>query len=1650
MSKIYFKAFVIFFCLVLGVKAFGQGASNKGTDFWLGYGKHIAHTSNAPESMVVYITSDVSTTATVSIANLNFTQTVTVPANGIVSVNIPYEAHLTNDGPSPNGIHITSLKPIIVYAHIYASSVSGATLVLPVNALGKDYYSINYKQISNSAESVSWFFVVAVEDDTQVEITPSQDTEGWLANTKHTVNLKKGEIYNVLGKFTNVPTKDNSNKDVAFSYGTDLTGSKIKSISSNGTCKKIAVFSGSSKITVSCLNYTLPTTGVKIPSPGSADNLFQQAYPTDTWGKNFITVPQKERNFVVYRIVKSDPSTVVKVNGVVVNYGNNFYYDFESQNVEQISADKPIQVVQYAVTQGKGIGCTAASGDVGDPEMIFLNPLEQTLTSITMYSTPKYLILKHFINIVVKNSGVATFTLDGVSVSSSFIPVPNNLEYSYAQLPVTAGTHNLVSQVGFNAIAYGFGSAESYGYAAGANLTAFGFDPVIKGADGTSVQTGCVGVSYDLKLKLPYQASQLLLDKNDGMGPQVVNLPATPETIIKDDKIVYVYSLIPQITYSAAGTYTYKVVTTKPSADACGSGDEFLFDFLINPKPVADFVLPPEVCINSPISFKATAIVGQTIKEYLWDFNGEGTASTEIATHTYTTLPGIKKNMLSVKSEDGCWSDVKEVDIEVMPLPIADFSTTGFTCVAGNVQFNDKSTITKKAITKWTWDFGDPTSSSNISTDPNPTHIFNEVKTYNVTLKVTTDLGCENIVVKQVKINPLPVASFNMPDICLNDATGLVTNTSTIADGSALTYEWDFGDDNASPANPNTSTNPNPTHKYTRADIYQVTLIATSTTTGCVTTIKKPFTVKPNPIANFTTPPQACINNVISFQADKIPNQTITEYLWDFNGETTASTEVATHIYSTTGVKKNKLSVKSAAGCWSPVKDIDIDVVALPIANFSQQNITCVGGSIQFTDKSTTATNKIIKWDWDFGDPTSASNLSANQNPSHTFSEIKTYDVSLKVTTDLGCESIVTKQVKISPLPVADFETPDICLSDASALFTNTSTVADGSALTYVWNFGDGNSTPTNNTSNAKNPSHIYTQAKVYQVSLTVTSANGCVTSIIKPFTVNGSTPKSSFTIQSDTKLCSDQEVTFEDHASVDFGEVTKIEWIFDPSDPSAKETDNNPSTRVEKAIGPKLYKHTYPTFFTPATKTVNVKMTAYSGITCFNSSVSQITLKAIPKGVFTLPDGCLQNGEAKFTNQSTFVGSEVGLTYLWDFGDGSATSTDKDPVHSFTSANTYQITLTVTAPNGCVNTTKQPFIVNGAIPKPNFTVTNANNLCSDQVVTFTDATIAAFGEIKKIEWYFDVDNHPNDPAYQIIDDSPAQRSATAKTYQFTYSKFNSPLTVNKRVRMVVTANGDCVDEIILPIILKAVPNVVFNPLRDVCAEVPAYSLTQASENTGFVGTGTYTGDGVDATGLFTPAKAGVGKHTITYTFVGDNGCSAAQSQDITVFETPTADAGIDKIILVGGGVLLDAAANGKNLTYKWTPSTGLSKDDILNPVASPTKDIIYTLMVTSDDGCMLADEVFVKVLQFPEIPNTFTPNGDGVNDTWNIKYLDSYPNSTVKIFNRYGKEVFFSAKYAPWDGKLNGEYLPEGMYYYIITAKDGELKYTGSILLVK
>jgi gliding motility-associated-like protein len=184
----------------------------------------------------------------------------------------------------------------------------------------------------------------------------------------------------------------------------------------------------------------------------------------------------------------------------------------------------------------------------------------------------------------------------------------------------------------------------------------------------------------------------------------------------------------------------------------------------------------------------------------------------------------------------------------------------------------------------------------------------------------------------------------------------------------------------------------------------------------------------------------------------------------------------------------------------------------------------------------------------------------------------------------------------------------------------------------------------------------------------------------------------------------------------------------------------------------------------------------------------------------------------------------------------------------------------------------------------------------------------------------------------------------------------------------------------------------------------------------------------------------------------GSNCVTAHTSFKLTVHAYPVANAGPDKIVLEGGSVALEATGNATDLAYTWTPPEYLTDNQVLRPrVISPKADITYRLTVTGPGGCQTNDQVFVKLLRIPPIPNTFSPNGDGKNDTWRINFLNDYPGSRIQVFTRSGKLVFSSKGYnIEWDGTLNGKPLPVDTYYYIIEIGSGRDPVTGYVTILK
>ena len=280
--------------------------STEGVDFWFGFmeGRH-----HQPEHRTdITLTSLYDCEYDIYIGKVFYSHGM-IPKNTPVQIIIPWdkvEAIGSEKIPfEKKAIHLTSTKPINVYALNYSDSSADAALIFPTESLGKEYYTMCYtpsfsmtSQGPNSKNSE--FLVVAVIDNTLIEIIPSVVTDGGKpSDTKFSITLNQGEVYQV----------QSANLQNLIGQG-DLTGSYIKSN------QPIAVFSGSFS--------------TSIPSGVCCyDHLYEQIPPLQTWGKKFIAVPLKSRYGDTYRILAAVDNTTVKIGNkppITLNMGE--FYEF--------------------------------------------------------------------------------------------------------------------------------------------------------------------------------------------------------------------------------------------------------------------------------------------------------------------------------------------------------------------------------------------------------------------------------------------------------------------------------------------------------------------------------------------------------------------------------------------------------------------------------------------------------------------------------------------------------------------------------------------------------------------------------------------------------------------------------------------------------------------------------------------------------------------------------------------------------------------------------------------------------------------------------------------------------------------------------------------------------------------------------------------------------------------------------------------------------------------------------------------------------------------------------------------------------------------------------------------------------------------------
>jgi gliding motility-associated-like protein len=400
-----------------------------------------------------------------------------------------------------------------------------------------------------------------------------------------------------------------------------------------------------------------------------------------------------------------------------------------------------------------------------------------------------------------------------------------------------------------------------------------------------------------------------------------------------------------------------------------------------------------------------------------------------------------------------------------------------------------------------------------------------------------------------------------------------------------------------------------------------------------------------------------------------------------------------------------------------------------------------------------------------------------------------------------------------------------------------------------------------------------------------------------------------------------------------------------------------------------------------------------------------------------------------------------ASATYLWK-GPNGFTSTQRNPVISnVTKANAGIYILTLINNNGCTSTADT---INVAVD--DFPMANAG---PNQLVCATNPAVALNGII----------SGGTTTGVWSTSGTGAFSQATNQLNAL-YIPSNQDINAGSVVlTLSSTSKDDCNFALSsMTISFQPPPTAYAGPNKDVCSQDVNVPLNGQSTFGSSVlwtstGTGKFSPSASVASPNYMPSALDIQNGSVFLTFTVNSTLCDPVTSNMTIkfIPPPTVVAGKGIYLEKGKPYMLMPEVNEANIHYLWSPNKYISNDTLKNPIIIGTQDIIYTLTVTDARGCVSQDEITVKELDPLVIPNTFTPNSDGINDLWDIPALNKYPNVTVDIFNRYGQKVYHSNGYGtPWDGLYNGQQLPAGVYYYLINTKYLDEIFSGYVTILR
>jgi len=945
------------------------------------------------------------------------------------------------------------------------------------------------------------------------------------------------------------------------------------------------------------------------------------------------------------------------------------------------------------------------------------------------------------------------------------------------------------------------------------------------------------------------------------------------------------------------GTYFVYGFVRAEYGNTCGVETEAV-QVTINQKPSAAFEASA-TCSGQAVVFEdRSSVEGGSIVAWAWDFAGQGSSTEQQPAFTFPA-PGAYEVSLVVTDEWGCQDDTTQT-LFVHPPPEPDFTIAG-ACSGEELVFTDLSRISGDLAATYEWDFGDGSTGSTLK---NPAHIYQQGGAYMVRLRVSDAKGCSTVLAREINIRQAPQPGFSTTALCADQEIQF-TNTTAAGDVEVLLYEWQFGDGFGSLL-------PDPVHTYARPGTYSISLTATDGA-GCTAVYVDTVEVSAPPLAGFEAT-AGCLGESISFLSTSTGGGgTITAYRWQFGDGTESAEAAPEHRYVGADTYEVVLSVTNDRGCSDDYTAAVTVFQPVEIAAGDDLEI-CENTSVQLSGSVGGGATRALWSDNGAGGTflPRASVLAAAYFPPADFSG----PITLTLTSEdpQGPCPPRSDELKVQVHPEVSLEAGDdqtVCAGTTVQL----NGAIEGSATAAQWSDGGlgGRFEPSATAFDAR---YLPPLGFFGDLLLTLVSddpAGPCmagrdslILTVVPPIDVRAG---------GDREVCAGLSVLLEGRIT---GDYSTAGW-----------SDNGAGGRFEPS--PEELEAVY---FPPAEFEGSIVLTLSASAEESPCPVTfdELTLKvhSLPVADFSAEAVCHRQA-VDFTNLS---GEGAGFRYEWDFGDG-ATSTERSPSHVFPAPGSYQVTLTVSTPDACIDQITRPVVIYSP-PSPDFAIAGD---CAGQTLALTDLSDLGEEGVAVYEWDF------GDGATST-EKNPVHAFAEAGAYDVKLRITNARGCVTALSREVNISAGPAADFVADPV-CEGSPMLFIQAAESSDASITAYRWD--------FGDG---GGSTEANPSHTYAAAGV--YPVTLIVTDSKGCNGAIERQVEVYAAPVPAFETD-------GACLGQALTFGNLSeagafpieqYLWEFGDG-SGSQLAEPVHEYDVPGVYTVRLTLTDGkgCSAVEE---------------------------------------------------------------------------------------------